>query len=417
MKKNAEGVEKGSDIQAPDRRRSTVAVEDVGVFLDLRDQGFKDVIGGGLFTEDNGDLTFRFGHSLIADYVEDDWVGTHVHLVRSKDGGKTWSAPELVTMPRVKDLQKESFFWGPFFRTRAGTVLYTGLHQVLDAKEGTRQQDLSMRAYMVLYARREKGQAESAMKIVEWPPGTFLAEQWLEGGFQLPSGRLIFTMWGIAQRGENWRCGVLISDDDGKTWRFNTVGYEADLSIRDNPTVKGYPAGFNEQTLFLTGDGAIVSIIRGREKLGRGVPGGGNADTWFFRSESRDDGETWSKPEPTNLPGTGATIGRGLTLPDGSLLIGCRIPYSRTYYDLPEKDLYGLNLARSFDNGKTWTPEQIIQRDHEKNPFTTHHCAMNGLFRQLTGDQYEYIFGFFGHAYQPKLQRMLRLKLRVGQPE
>jgi len=360
---------------------SKVTIEDFGVFLDLRDQGYGDVIGGSLFAEDNGDLSFRFGHSLISDYTEDDWVGTHGHVVRSKDGGKTWSVPELVTMPRVKDLKKESFSWGPFFRTEQGTVLYTGIHQVLDAEEGTRQHDLSMRAYMLLYARREKGQDESAVEIIEWPSGTFMGEQFLEGGLQLPSGRLIFTMWGVLHRGENWRCGVLISDDDGKTWRFKTVGYEPDLAIRDNPTETGYPAGFNEQTLFRTREDTIVSIIRGREKLGRGVPGGGNLDTWFFRSESRDEGETWTRPEPTNLPGTGATTGPGLTFPDGSLLIGCRIPYSREYYDLPEKELHGLNLARSFDNGKTWTPEHFIQRDPEGNGFTTHHCAMNGFFR------------------------------------
>jgi hypothetical protein len=290
-------------------------------------------------------------------------------------------------------------------------VLYTGIHQVLDAEEGTQQQDLSMRAYMLLYARREKG--ESDINIVEWPSGTFMGEQFLEGGLQLPSGRLIFTMWGVAQRGENWRCGVLISDDDGRSWRFNTVGYEPDLAIRDNPTETGYPAGFNEQTLFYTKEGTIVSIIRGREKLGRGVPGGDMQDTWFFRSESCDDGDTWSTPEPTNLPGTGATIGQGLTLPDGSLLIGCRIPYSREYYDLAEKDLFGLNLAHSFDNGRTWTPEFIIQRDHEGNGFTTHHCAMNGWFRKVAENKYEYIFGFFGHDYEPKLQRMLRLTLKI----
>lgn len=71
---------------------------------------------------------------------------------------------------------------------------------------------------------------------------------------------------GAIKRGENWRCGVLISDDDGQSWCSQTVGYEPDLAIRDNPQI---PAGFNEQTLFYTQDGLIVSIIRGREALGR----------------------------------------------------------------------------------------------------------------------------------------------------
>ena len=392
--------------------RNTITIEDFSVYLDLREQGFRDVIGGMLFTEDNGDLSFYFGHSLIADYLEDDWVGTHGYLTTSRDGGKTWGIPVMVPSTRVKDLTRESYSFSPFFRTRLGTVLYTGIHQVLDAAEGTHHQDLSFRNYMLLYARREQGQSDVPM--VEWPSGTFMGEQFLEGGFQLPSGRLIFAMWGTAKRGENWRCGVLISDDDGRTWRFNTVGYEPDIAIRDNNADGGYPAGFNEQTLFHTREGALVSIIRGREKLGRGVPGGGDQDTWFFRSESHDDGDTWTTPEPTNLPGTGATTSQGLTLPDGSLLIGCRIPYSREYYDLPEKDLYGLNLARSYDNGRTWTPEFILQRDPEGHPFNNHYCAMNGTFIEVNEDTWDYFFGFFGHDYDPKLQRMLKVRLKIS---
>jgi hypothetical protein len=390
--------------------KNKVIIEDLGIFLDLRDKGYRDTIMGNLFTEDNGDLAFRFGHSLISDYTEDDWAGTHTYKIISHDDGETWNDPELVTMPRVKDLKKESFSWSPFFRTKKGTVLYSGIHQILDSGESTHHEDLSLRDYMLLYARREKGQPEDGMKIIEWPSGTFMGEQFLEGGLELPSGRLVFTMWGIANRGENWRCCVLISDDDGMSWKLHPVGYIPDLTIRDDPKI---PAGFNEQTLFLTNDGILVSIIRGREALGRGVPGGGDRDTWFFRSESDDGGETWDRPEPTDLPGTGATISPGLTLPDGSLLLGCRIPYSRTYYDLPEKDLFGLNLARSFDNGKTWKTERFIQRDPEGNAFNTHHCAMNGFFRRISDNRYEYIFGFFGHAYKPKLQRILKLTLRI----
>lgn len=388
--------------------RSQIIIERFGIYLDLRDRGINVIGGGALFTEDNGDLRFSFGHNLIMDHLADHVLGSHTHVVRSSDGGNTWGAPELITLPRVKDLKRESLFWYPFVRTIAGTVLYTGSHQVFDA-DG-KCHDLSSGKYSLLYARRAKTQSENEMEIVEWPVGMFMNESFFEGGFQLPSGRLVYTMWGIAERGENWRCGVMISDDDGKTWRFNTVGYEPDRCIRNDPTVS---AGFNEQTLFYTRDGALVSIIRGREGLGRGVPGGDVRDTWFFRSESLNDGETWTRPEPTNLPGTGATVGLGLTLPDESLLIGCRIPYSRTYYDLSEKDLFGLNLARSFDNGKTWKPEHIIQRDPENNAFNTHHCAMNGFFRQIDRNRYEYVFGFFGHNYKPKLQRMLKLELRI----
>ena len=389
------------------QNRCKLSVEGIFSFFDKREKGFKDTING-TWSFVDGNIRMYFTHSLISDYLEDDWVGTHTYEVFSNDQGKTWTDPKRVLLPRVKNLEKESLclgLWGPAV---AGTELCFGFHQALDRSDGTVHHDMSLRNYMMLLGRREKGRMDHDLK--ECPPGTFMGEQFMEGGFQLPSGRLVFTLWGTMQRGENWRCGVLLSDDDGQTWRFRTTGYEPDRGIRDKAE---QPAGFNEQTLFHTKEGRIVSIIRGREKLGRGVPGGGNDDTWFFRSESCDEGETWSKPEPTNLPGTGATIGQGLTLPDGSLLIGCRIPYSREYYELPEKDLYGLNFARSFDEGKTWTPEFIIQRDHEGNPFNNHYCAMNGRFWKLSENEYLYQFGFFGHDYKPKLQRLLAVRLKA----
>lgn len=387
---------------------SRVTIGKPEVFLDLRDKGFRDIIIGTLFEEENGSLSFRFPHSVISDYLEDDFVGIHDYITLSWDNGRTWGDPALSTMPRVKDMNKESFNFGPVFRTREGTILYYGIHQVLDTEEGTAHKNMDLRDYMNLYARQEKG--ETNLRIQEWPPGTFMGEQFVQSGLQLPSGRLLFTIWGIDKRGENWRCGVLLSDDDGRTWRLRTVGYEPDLSIRDKSTM---PAGFNEQTVFYTREGKIVSIIRGRDKLGRGVPGGGNKDTWFFHSESEDEGESWSKPIPTNLPGTGATGGQGLTLPDGSLLIGCRVPFSRDYYPLTDSKLYGLNFARSHDNGRTWSSEKIIQHDPDGNGMNSHHCAMNGIFRKLSDTEFEYIFGFFGYAYDPKLQRMLKLKLTI----
>ena len=59
-----------------------------------------------------------------------------------------------------------------------------------------------------------------------------------------------------------------------------------DVNIRDKNEVI---AGFNEQSLFLANDGKLVSIIRGRAKLGRLSES--PKDTWFFRSESIDRGE------------------------------------------------------------------------------------------------------------------------------
>ena len=74
--------------------------------------------------------------------------------------------------------------------------------------------------------------------------GTFLIEQFIAPGIGLPDGRLVFTVWGSAVRDDNWQCGVLLSDDGGRTLRYRQVGYEPDPAIRKDPEVM---AGFNEQ--------------------------------------------------------------------------------------------------------------------------------------------------------------------------
>ena len=57
-------------------------------------------------------------------------------------------------------------------------------------------------------------------------------------------GRLVFSMRGSAARGDNWQCGVLLSDDGGRTLRYRQVGYEPDPAIRKDP---GGDAGFNDR--------------------------------------------------------------------------------------------------------------------------------------------------------------------------
>lgn len=178
------------------------------------------------------------------------------------------------------------------------------------------------------------------------------------------------------------------------------------MGIRDKEDVV---AGFNEQSLFLTSEGKMVSIIRGRENLGRLTDS--PKDTWFFRTESKDRGETWSDYELTDIAGTGAAA-VGLTLPDGSFLHACRVPYTRDLYALPNPDLYGLHFARSFDEGKTWRSEYIIQEDPEGNPFNNYYNTMNGQFLKLTDKEWLYIFGQFDN--EKKIYRILSCKVVVS---
>lgn len=165
---------------------------------------------------------------------------------------------------------------------------------------------------------------------------------------------------------------------------YRNVGYGPDRGTRKDPSSDG-PTGYNEQTLFRGRNGDPVSIISGRENLGR-VPGSPR-DTWFFRSASADEGESWSRPDATNPAGTGAT-GAGLTLPDGTLLIAC-----------PTR-------------GRTWMVERLVQRDPDGRPFKNHYNAMNGQFITLSEREVLHVFGHFVVGEKP--HRVLALELGVG---
>lgn len=391
--------------QPSKKKKSTVTVTDYRVFYDGQDSGI-NTIGGRFFIKNEVEIAGVFTAEKFGDVDSDYSTGKRPFLISSEDTGKTWSHPvlfgqELLLYPEERE--KEALQLAIYGPTVKGTLICAG-DQFLEGEKGSGSvKDPQWRNNTLTIGRKENISAE--WNYTRYPSGTYLGEQFMDGWLQLPSGRLVFTIWGAKNKGENWRCGVLISDDDGISWKYREVAYEADLNIRDKQDVS---AGFNEQSMFRTEEGRIVSIIRGREKLGR--VDDSPRDTWFLRSESNDNGETWSKYELTDIAGTGAAA-VGITLPDGSLLHACRVPYSRRLYELPEPDLYGLHFSRSFDEGKTWHSEHIIQRDPQGNPFHNHYNVMNGQFLKLNNKEWLYIFGQFD--VKNEVYRILSCRLTV----
>lgn len=405
---------------------SKVIIEKYEVFCDLQDQNFPLFVGGFLRQHDgltpvrgeDGCLEMAVSKSLNFHHVEDQALGTHGFMVRTHDDGLTWSEPERQdSQGLVKNEKIESFSLWPLMRTQNGTDLWTMSHQHTDTPPtgdtvADYQVEFDELQFDSFIARREQSQKEFQFDTDLHNIADYF---FVECGLQFPSGRILLTGWG-GNHHENWIAAALISEDDGVTWRKSIVGYEPDMSIRDDPNV---PSGFNEMTMFLDPDGTVVAIMRGREGLGRGVPGPPfGKDTWYLRSESRDRGETWSKPVITNLAGTGSPA-RSLVLPDDSYLLPARIPYSRDYYDLPDKEFYGLHLARSFDKGKTWATERIIQHDPENIPMKKHHTAMNGIFLKVDESTYDYIFGYAEPSVGPEdqvatgQQRLLKIRFKI----
>ncbi|MFN0167149.1 MAG: sialidase family protein [Bryobacteraceae bacterium] len=350
--------------------------------------------------------TVRWNGKLLHVFqkASDAAAGLRPSSSESSDDGKTWSSPVPWMAKLFEGGPQEFLALYPFGPTRRGTLLAVGFHTRRAVRDGSYRADVRWRPGELLIGRMAKGSSDFAMKTYE--SGAFLGEPFVAPGLILSSGRIALTLWGARREAENWQAGVLLSDDDGATWRFRVVGPPAAMEMRDQPDM---PVGFNEQTLFELPGGGLVSLLRARAKLGR-IPESPR-DTWFFRSESRDGGETWSAPEPTNLAGTGAPSS-GITLPDGSLLTAARIPYSRTLYPLADPAGYGLHLARSADRGRTWQTARLIQKSPEGRVFDNYYNAMNGHFLPVGRAEWLYVFGEFRH--KENVHRTLAVRVKAS---
>lgn len=119
-----------------------------------------------------------------------------------------------------------------------------------------------------------------------------------------------------------WCSWVERSTDDGKTW------------MRHGPIeVPGKPHGLIQPTLLVTGTGTVLALCRAR-----GIG-------FICQAESADGGRTWSAARATALPNPNSGIDAVRT-GDGAFYLA---------YNHTGSGRSPLTLARSRDDGKTWT--------------------------------------------------------------
>lgn len=127
------------------------------------------------------------------------------------------------------------------------------------------------------------------------------------------------------ESGKVWRAFVDISHDDGKTWE-RTDFIEAKFGLVDVPMI--------QPTLWQSKDGSVHMMTR--TKVGK-----------IYRSDSFDNGKTWSKAYPTSLANNNSGIDLD-TDEDGRIFLVCN-PYGLPGVRTP------LSLFVSTDDGKTFT--------------------------------------------------------------
>lgn len=259
-----------------------------------------------------------------------------VELIRSSDGGHSWSWPEVVLDTPIDNRDSGICV------TPAGSLVVTTFTSLAyqNVLEHAKDWPAERLARWQSVNRRTSAQQR-----------TYLLDTWMlrstDGGmtwsapFRVPlnsphgpailsDGRLLYAgkqLWSSGQK-----VGVCESRDDGKTW-----SWLADIQARPSDKV----AEYHELHAVETASGRLIVHIRNHNALNRGET---------LQCESDDGGKSWSVPHPIGVWGLPSHL---LRLRDGRLLM------SYGYRRAP----FG-NLARlSGDHGHSWSEPLVISGD------------------------------------------------------
>ena len=277
-------------------------------------------------------------NSELAEGAGDD-APSDLVMIRSTDGGRTWSHHEVFLQPGPDET---AAYMPSFLRLRDGRILFRYEmyhHFVLN-------EPWSISSYVcfsddecesfsepVTMWRRSSHHAGSSNDLRQLSTGRIIAPTcYMEGTALQDEGK------GLAPSNTSV-AGCFYSDDDGRTWAECEVYVY--LPMR----------GCMEPKIAELKDGRLMMVMR--TQLGS-----------LFQSFSEDGGTTWSKPQTA-----------GLQSPESCPLL-MRIPqtadllliWNDSPYD-PRFDHYGLRsplaMAISRDDGRTWGRSKGIETDPE----------------------------------------------------
>lgn len=259
-----------------------------------------------------------------------------VELIRSSDGGRNWSWPEVILDTPIDDRDSGVCV------TPSGTILVTtftslAYQSILDkAKDWPADKLARWKAVDQRTTARQRTDLLATWMLRSTDGGMTWSSPYRvplnspHGPVVLSDGRLLYAgkqLWSAGKK-----VGVCESKDDGKTW-----AWLSDIPARPSDTV----AEYHELHAVEAHDGTIIVQIRNHNAQNQGET---------LQSESHDGGKSWTLPHPIGVWGLPTHL---LRLRDNRLLM------TYGYRKAP----FG-NLARiSSDNGKTWSDPLVISND------------------------------------------------------
>ena len=151
--------------------------------------------------------------------------------------------------------------------------------------------------------------------------------------------------------GETWDAFVDISRDGGETWEKSAMvplrraGYQIEMLHRPYDPCRCFGKGIIQPTLWQDGEGGVHMLLR-------------STSSKVFRSDSADNGRTWSLAYATEIPNNNSGLDL-VRLPGGGLVLACNpVDNLPNYYKGPRTPL---SLLASEDNGAKWKELAVLE--------------------------------------------------------
>jgi len=203
-----------------------------------------------------------------------------IHFSRLSPGADRWSDPVRLTDDSTRSEQNPVLF----------AALSGDLWLLYTAQHAGNQDTAEVRRRISGDGGHTWGPAETLFPASE-RGGVFIRQR-----IQVTrTGRWLLPIFSCVRiEGRKWSgdldtSAVMISDDSGRTWR--------EVPVPDS-------TGAVHMDIVEFSDGALGALFRSRW-----------AD-WIYRSESTDDGETWTVPVPTDLPNNNSSMQQALLSDD-----------------------------------------------------------------------------------------------------